>query len=88
MLLLSTRRRSLAVAAVAMPHLFYPQGLRSAIASRSVSSIVDAYVQLAQETCEDIGFLEGLWRFRHLVPESSGEVVRANARQEGTGLVQ
>lgn len=88
MLLLSTRRRSLAVAAVAMPYLFYPQGLRNAIASRSVSSIVDAYVQLAQETCEDIGFLEGLWRFRHLVPESSGKVVRANARQEGTGLVQ
>jgi GT2 family glycosyltransferase len=87
MLLLSTRRRSLVVVAVAMPHLFYPQGLRSGIASRSALSTLDAYVQLAQETYEDIGFLEGLWRFRHLVSESGGEAVQAVAHQEGVGPV-
>lgn len=71
LLLLSTRHPKLAVAATAIPHLLYPRGLAYAITSRSGASLLDAYIQLAQETCGNIGFLEGLWRFRHLVPEES-----------------
>jgi glycosyltransferase involved in cell wall biosynthesis len=72
LLLMARRLPSLGVAAVAVPHLLYPRGLRGAIANRSGSSVLDPYVQLAQEMCENIGFFEGLWRFRHLVPESTG----------------
>jgi GT2 family glycosyltransferase len=77
LLSLSPRFPFLAVAALAVPHLLYPQGLRHALTSRSGASLLDAYVQLAQETCEDVGFLEGLWRFRHLVPESAPVAVPA-----------
>lgn len=86
-LLFSRRRPSLAAAVAAIPHLFYPQGLLGAIVSRSAVSIPDAYVQLAQETCEDLGFLEGLWRFRHLVPETTTKPGRAAADGEDTGPV-
>jgi GT2 family glycosyltransferase len=83
LLLLSTRRPSLAVAAAAIPHLLYPQGLRGAIASRSGEGVLDAYLQLAQEACGNIGFAEGLWLFRDLVPEA----VKAPEHREGMGLV-
>ena len=59
--------------------------LRSAIASRSGASLLDAFVQLAQETSGNIGFLEGLWRFRHLIPEARVEPVPAELR-EGANL--
>lgn len=85
LLLLSTRRPSLAVAAVSVPHLLYPRGLRHTIASRSLVSVLDAYVQLAQETCGNIGFLEGLWRFRHLIPEANGYAVQAKELPKGAG---
>lgn len=85
LLLLSARRPSLAVAAVAVPHLLYPQGLRYATASRSVASLLDAYVQLAQETSGNIGYLEGLWRFRHLVPEAGTEAVQVKEPRKGAG---
>jgi GT2 family glycosyltransferase len=57
------------IAALALPFLLYPHPLRRAVTDRRWDGIADPYVQLAQETCEDIGFLEGLWRFRHLAPE-------------------
>jgi GT2 family glycosyltransferase len=87
MLLLSPLLPLLAPAAVAVPHLLYPQGLRHAIARRSGVSLLDAYVQLAQEACGNIGFFEGLWRFRHLRPETRTDAVQATQSQEGTGLV-
>jgi glycosyltransferase involved in cell wall biosynthesis len=87
-LFLSTRHSKLAIASAAIPHLLYPRGLVYTITSRSGVSLLDAYVQLAQETCENIGFLEGLWRFRHLVPEASIESVNGVERREGTALVQ
>jgi glycosyltransferase involved in cell wall biosynthesis len=87
MLLLSLRVPRLAAAAVAAPQLLYPRGLRWAVTSRSVTSLVDAYVQLAQETCGNIGFLEGLWRFRQLLPEGGTEAVQAIDTRKGTGLV-
>ncbi len=76
----------LAVAALIIPQLLYPKGVRYAIASRSAESMLDAYVQLAQETCGNVGFLEGLWRFRHLVPEASSKAFQAIDSREGTGL--
>lgn len=77
LLLLSMRRVSLAVTAVAVPHVIYPQGLRHAIANRTVMSLLDAYMQLAQEACGNIGFLEGLWTFRHFVPEAADKTIQA-----------
>ena len=83
LLLLSARRPSLAVAAAAIPHVLYPLGLRAAIASRSAESLLDAYIELAQEACGNIGFVEGLWLFRDLVPEAAKPAERC----EGTGVV-
>jgi glycosyltransferase involved in cell wall biosynthesis len=87
MLTASVRRRPLAMAALVTPHLLYPRGIRYAIASRSAASLLDAYVQLAQETNGNIGFLEGLWRFRHLVPDRGVETLQVIDAREGTGLV-
>lgn len=58
----------LAVVAAVLPVLLYPQGLRFALAGAGLSCLLDGYIQLCQETCEDIGFAEGLWKFRHLIP--------------------
>jgi GT2 family glycosyltransferase len=59
----------LLIVMLALPYLLYPHTIRGAISRRRCPYIADAYVQLAQETCEDIGFLEGLWRCRHFAPE-------------------
>lgn len=67
-------------ATLILPCLLYPHALRSAIRHRHYVRIADAYVQFAQEVCEDIGFIEGLWRFRHFMPESA---VRANPVTNG-----
>lgn len=85
MLLLSKRFRPLATAAFVIPHLLYPRGLRYAISSRSGVSLLDAYIQLAQETCGNIGFVEGLWLFRRIVPEAGTTTAQAATYQEETG---
>jgi glycosyltransferase involved in cell wall biosynthesis len=59
----------LAVVAAAAPLGLYPRSPRAAASGRSLRCLLDAYVRLAQEACEDIGFLHGLWRFRRLVPQ-------------------
>lgn len=84
MLLLSKRFRVLAIAAVATPHLLFPRGLRYAVSDRSGAGLLDAYIQLAQEACNDIGFLEGLWLFRHIVPESGITPIQAATHHEET----
>jgi GT2 family glycosyltransferase len=68
-LVLSVLYPPVGIAALALPFLLYPHSVRRAVTDRHWAGIADPYIQLAQETCEDIGFLEGLWRFRHLVPE-------------------
>ena len=70
LLLLAIRFPLLGAAALAVPQAMYPRGLRTAVARRDARSLLDPYVQLAQEAYENVGFTEGLWRFRHLVPES------------------
>jgi GT2 family glycosyltransferase len=64
LLALSVRRPALAVVAAAAPHLFYPAGLRAALAQRQARCALDAYLQLAQEACDNVGFIQGLWRYR------------------------
>jgi glycosyltransferase involved in cell wall biosynthesis len=71
----------LIAAALLMPHLLYPQGMRLALGKRRVQCLLDAYVQLAQEGCEDLGFLEGLWRFRKFTPEPFDGSVQGVERQ-------
>jgi GT2 family glycosyltransferase len=71
MLALSVRFPALIVVAILLPHAFYPKGLRAAVSQRSALCLLDPYMQLAQETCDDFGFLEGLWRFRNFAPEVS-----------------
>lgn len=71
----------LAVAAILMPHLLYPRGLRHAVRHRQPAAILDAYVQLAQETCHSVGFVEGLWRFRRLTSMASTPPRQQGARE-------
>lgn len=70
----------LAAAALAAPQVLYPRSLQRAVSDRDPQCLLDAYVRLAQEACEDIGFLQGLWRFRHLVPQPAGEGAQAPFR--------
>jgi GT2 family glycosyltransferase len=62
----ATRRPSLALAALAAPHVTSPHGVRGALAGRDPRRLLEPYLRLAQETWEDVGFLEGLWAFRDL----------------------
>lgn len=61
----------LLAAAVMLPQLMYPQGLRLAVLRRRLTGAVDAYVELAEEAWGNVGYIEGLWRFRHLIPEAA-----------------
>jgi glycosyltransferase involved in cell wall biosynthesis len=61
----------LLAAAVMLPHLMYPQGLRLAVFRRRLTCAVDPYVELAEEAWGNVGYVEGLWRFRHLIPEAA-----------------
>lgn len=53
----------------ALPQLLYPAAFRSALVDRSLRCLLDAYVQLLSEAWGNIGFVEGLWQFRHFVSE-------------------
>ena len=59
------------LAALAAPHAVAPRGLRDAVARREPARALDAYLQLARETWEDVGFLQGLWVYRDLEPEAA-----------------
>ncbi len=79
-LLLSVRFPVLLAVAVVLPQLLYPQGLRRAVAGRGRAALADAYLQLVQEACSNIGFVEGLWRFRRLVPEPAAAPAAAREK--------
>ncbi len=64
----AARHRRLAPLALASPALLYPSGLAAALRARRPALILDAYVQLAQETLGNAGAAEGLWRYRDLAP--------------------
>ena len=69
----------LAAAAVAAPQVLYPRSLRTALSHRRTDCLLDAYLQLAQETYGNIGFLHGLWVFRHFVPQSLSEPAKEHS---------
>jgi glycosyltransferase involved in cell wall biosynthesis len=69
MLGFSIRFPYLAVGAILMPQALYPKGIRLAAKEHAMQYILDPYLQLIQESCDDIGFVDGLWRYRHLFQE-------------------
>jgi glycosyltransferase involved in cell wall biosynthesis len=52
-----------------LPLLMYPKGIRLAVTSKRLACLLDPYVNLAQESCGNIGYLKGMWEYRDLVPE-------------------
>jgi glycosyltransferase involved in cell wall biosynthesis len=76
----------LAVAAV-LPQLMYPKGLRLALSSRRISYVLDPYVQLAQESYANIGYLQGLRQYRGLAAEPAiSETRRDPLDRQTTGI--
>jgi hypothetical protein len=86
-LVLSVEVPQLLVLALVIPHFFTPRGARDALAGRSRSGLLDAYVQVAQEAWGNLGFLEGLWRFRRLPPGPSAALAEAPGPDCGHDLV-
>jgi glycosyltransferase involved in cell wall biosynthesis len=64
----------LALAALAAPQVLYPSSLLMTLKQRKAACLLDAYVQLAQEAYGNIGFLHGLWTFRHFIPQSASDL--------------
>ncbi|MGD0701321.1 MAG: glycosyltransferase family 2 protein [Trebonia sp.] len=73
----------LLVVAVLLPQLLYPAGLRLAVTSRRPGCLLDPYVRLAQETYANIGYLQGLWRYRGFDSEPAASTA-ARLPQETT----
>jgi len=74
----------LLVAAVLLPLLMYPRGLRLAVTRRQPACALDSYVQLAAEATGNIGYLQGLWIYRRLVPETTSAVATLHQHRERT----
>jgi len=70
----------LAVTAL-VPQLLYPAGLRAAVRERRPACLLDSYLQLAEECCADLGFIEGWWQFRRLVPDAAASQAPAGQRR-------
>lgn len=66
---LAGRSRLAALAAVLLPHAVLPAGVRAAVRARSAVPLADAYVAIVQEALGNLGFAEGMRRYRHLAPE-------------------
>jgi glycosyltransferase involved in cell wall biosynthesis len=87
-LALSVRIPDLLALAFVLPQVLYPRGIRAAIAQMRIQCLLDGYLHLLEECGDDIGFLDGLWRYRHLVPEPPHETAaRAAGAQKRTELV-
>jgi glycosyltransferase involved in cell wall biosynthesis len=70
------RKPKLLAAAALAPQAMFPGGIRHCFHVPGYGSLLDPYVQLAQETMGDIGFLQGLWMFRNLEPENEEPSLR------------
>jgi glycosyltransferase involved in cell wall biosynthesis len=75
-LALSVQFPYLLAASVILPQLLYPKGLRFAASERNPRCLLDAYIQLAQETWSNYGFVEGWRRFRNFGPEYAANTER------------
>jgi glycosyltransferase involved in cell wall biosynthesis len=73
---------ALLAVAVLLPQLLYPMGLRLAVTGRRPACLLDPYVRLAQETYGNVGFLQGLRRYRGFVPEPSNAVTESFPREK------
>jgi hypothetical protein len=62
--------------ALLLPLLMYPKGLRLAVALRRPACVLDPYVQLAEEGLGNLGYVQGLWIYRDLVPEPADTAMR------------
>jgi glycosyltransferase involved in cell wall biosynthesis len=82
MLIMSVRYPLLLVAAAVTPHAFYPQGMRAALSGRGAACMLDAYLQLAQEACDDVGFVQGLREFRNFGSQPPPDPDRFTASDE------
>lgn len=72
---------------VLIPYALYPMSIRNTIAERRLSCLLDSYLQLAQELWENVGFITGLWAFRHFpvyAPKSSAEVMSEAKESRGS----
>lgn len=78
-LVLALRFPLLLAVALTIPQLLYPQGIRAMIADRDVRCLLDAYMQLAQEFCHNVGFLQGMWRYRNFEAEDAVVLTREPA---------
>jgi glycosyltransferase involved in cell wall biosynthesis len=65
----------LAAIALVAPLALYPRGLQAAVRQRRAAALFDSYLLLGQETWEDIGIVQGSWRFRRLPPELPHDAV-------------
>jgi glycosyltransferase involved in cell wall biosynthesis len=66
-------------AGMLLPALMYPKGLQRAATSKQTACLFDPYIQLAQECWGNIGYLGGMWEYRHLVPERTDATQGAEA---------
>ncbi|WP_217915586.1 glycosyltransferase family 2 protein [Miltoncostaea marina] len=68
------RSRLAALGALVLPHLVTPTGLRIALRERRLAPLLYAYVALLQEACGNVGFVEGMVRYRRFGTEADGPV--------------
>ena len=74
----------LLVAAVMLPQLMYPKGLRFALTLRRPACALDPYVRLAEEAIGNVGYVQGLWAYRNLVPEPTASAEAAGKSPDRT----
>jgi glycosyltransferase involved in cell wall biosynthesis len=67
-----------------LPLLMYPKGLRLAVTLKRPACLLDSYVQLAQESYGNSGYLKGMWEYRHFVPEHAIPTADAEGLQVST----
>jgi hypothetical protein len=68
--------------AALLPQVLYPKGARFAITRRCPACLLDAYLQLAQEAADNVGFIEGLWRFRNFAAQRAPRAMRLTDPEE------
>jgi glycosyltransferase involved in cell wall biosynthesis len=67
--------------AALLPLGLYPKAVRTAVLRHQLLCLADAYVRLLQEAAHNWGYLRGLWRYRHLRPETSATLTPAAGRR-------
>ena len=85
LLIQSTRRPGAAAAAVIIPHLISPHGAAKRDQNRFLCVLARRLCTACTRGVREYRFPEGLWRFRHLRPESGTETVHAMKPAEHAG---